>query len=85
MRRNFTIAGWNGLFTMFNPEFIKSYSSMVVDYDWYCVILLATRVFSRHFWGPWSLLILEYNLKLIWIRDWRLFGKKMAQWFTSDC
>lgn len=72
MRRNLTIAEWNGFFNMFNPEFIKNYSSMIMDYDWYCIISLLTQVPFRHFGKPWSFLIIEYNLKLVWIRDCQL-------------
>ena len=44
MRRNYTLAGRNGLLAMFNLKFIKSYLCMVLDHDWF---------FFGHFWGSW--------------------------------
>ena len=51
IHENYTLAGWNGFLVILNPEFIKSYFCMVLDYDWSSVILLATRFFFGHFWG----------------------------------
>ena len=88
MGRNYIHTGGNGLLIFITSEFIKSNFCMVLYYDWHRVIFVGLL------WGFWSLLLVEYILNLalvnkrmiilVWIRDWRLFGKNWYNDYYKD-
>ena len=66
--------------TNFNPEVLTRYLCMVLDYDCYDGILLVTRAFLGHFWGLWSLLLLEHTFNLARVFKWTIMTVLIGDW-----